>query len=199
MKFFALFNELPVFSVVCIMTILRLSAFDIITSGGSFSSLFSHPAKGQCQCFGSFATQNISLSLSYPNCPPATPRACEPLDTRPVLDWALNALWLPHFSQTPCSCSHCGGRRSALPLILQASRCCPALGWLHISEGVCPRQWLIELRQAFHKGKLVAKLNAGIPSQGSDLPSCSRPISGLWYKKYVCCNLLSVLHCFRLN
>lgn len=160
----------------------------IISSGGSFSTPFSHAAKGQCQCFGSFATQNISLSLSYPNCSPS-PWPCEPLDTRPVLDWALNALRLPHFSQTPCSCSHCGGRRSAPPLSLQASRWCPALGWLHISEGVCPAQWLAELRQAFHKGKVVAELNAWIPSQGADLgkyplwylPSCSRSNPGPWY------------------
>lgn len=32
-----------------------------------FSSFFSHPAKGECQCFGSFATQNIFLSLSGPS------------------------------------------------------------------------------------------------------------------------------------
>lgn len=41
----------------------------IVSSGRSFSSFFSHPAKGQRQCFGSFATQNIFLSLSGPSVP----------------------------------------------------------------------------------------------------------------------------------
>lgn len=36
----------------------------IISSGRSFSSFFSHPTEGQCQCFGSFATQNYLKLLS---------------------------------------------------------------------------------------------------------------------------------------
>lgn len=46
---------------------------------------FSHTTKGHSQCFGSFATQNIFLSLSRPSVPTSL-LVCEPEDTRPVLD-----------------------------------------------------------------------------------------------------------------
>lgn len=46
---------------------------------------FSHTTKGHSQCFGSFATQNIFLSLSRPSVPTSL-LVCEPEDTRLVLD-----------------------------------------------------------------------------------------------------------------
>ena len=73
----------------------------ITHSGGSF---FSHPAEGQGQCFHSFASQS-SDDLPFT---PAPASSSSSLDPRPGLDWALNALWLSHFSQTLCSCCFCG-------------------------------------------------------------------------------------------
>lgn len=75
--------------------------------------------------------------------------ACEPLETRPVLERALNALCLPHALQL-LPLWRQKERSSADPPGLPLSA---ALGWLRISEGVCPQQWLKDLRQAFHNGK----------------------------------------------
>ena len=90
----------------------------------AFFSVLTPTLRGQSQCLANLQPKHISFPFRVVSV--ATPHwSARQGDTRLALDWSLNALWLSHFSQTPCSCPYCGGGGRAPWLILWASCCYP--------------------------------------------------------------------------